>query len=93
MGQTHDEITQNLAERLCWEAARRDDSRVARRLYRKPLVDGVYRLDEGALLDDFFHFLQVCSAKISSSCLWTYHLSIMIIGRNDHPTFRGKPWR
>jgi hypothetical protein len=58
MGQTFDEITQNLAERLCWEVARRDDSRVARRLYRKPLVDGVYRLDEGALLDDFFHFLQ-----------------------------------
>jgi hypothetical protein len=58
MGQTFDEITQNLAERLCWEVARRDDSRVARRLYRKQLVDGVYRLDEGALLDDFFHFLQ-----------------------------------
>jgi hypothetical protein len=58
MGQISDEITQNLAERLCWEAARRDDSRVARRLYRKQLVDGVYRLDEGALLDDFFHFLQ-----------------------------------
>jgi len=58
MGQTPDEITQHLAERLCWEIARRDDSRVARRLYRKPLVDGVYRLDEGALLDDFFHFLQ-----------------------------------
>jgi hypothetical protein len=27
-------------------------------LYRKQLVDGVYRLAEGALLDDFFHFLQ-----------------------------------
>ena len=38
--------------------ARRDDARVARRLYRKQVVDGVYRLDEGALLDDFFHFLQ-----------------------------------
>jgi uncharacterized RmlC-like cupin family protein len=58
MGQTPDEITANLAERLCWEVARRDDARVARRLYRKPLVDGVYRLDEGALLDGFFHFLQ-----------------------------------
>jgi hypothetical protein len=58
MGQTPDEITQNLAERLCWEVARRDDSRVARRLYRKQEIDGVYRLDEGALLDDFFHFLQ-----------------------------------
>lgn len=58
MGQTHDEITQNLAERLCWEVARRDDARVARRLYRKQEVDGVYRLDEGAVLDDFFHFLR-----------------------------------
>jgi hypothetical protein len=59
MRQTQDEITQNLAERLCWEVARRDDARVARRLYRKQEVDGVYRLDEGAVLDEFFHFLQV----------------------------------
>jgi Transposase DDE domain len=58
MPQTRDEITQNLAERLCWEVARRDDSRVARRLYRKQVVDGIYRLDQGALLDEFFHFLQ-----------------------------------
>jgi hypothetical protein len=58
MEQTRDEITQNVAERWCWEVARRDDSRVARRLYRKQAVDGVYRLDEGAVLDDFFHCLQ-----------------------------------
>jgi Transposase DDE domain len=57
MGQTREEIAQNLAGRLCWQVARRDDSRVARRLYRKQVVDGVYRLDEGALLDDFFYFL------------------------------------
>jgi hypothetical protein len=57
MDQTREAIAQNLAERLCWQAAHRDDSRVARRLYRKQVVDGVYRLDEGALLDDFFHFL------------------------------------
>jgi hypothetical protein len=57
MGQTRDEIDQNLAERLCWQVARRDDSRVARRLYRKQVVDGVYRLDDGALLDDFFYFV------------------------------------
>jgi hypothetical protein len=50
MGQTRDGIAQNLVERLCWQVARRDDSRVARRLYRKQVVDGVYRLDEGALL-------------------------------------------
>jgi hypothetical protein len=58
MEQTHDEMAQNLAERLCWQVARRDDTRIARRLYRKQLVDGVYRLDEGALLDDFFRFLR-----------------------------------
>jgi hypothetical protein len=44
-------MTQNLAERPCWEVARRDDARVARHLYHKPVVDGVYRLDEGALRD------------------------------------------
>jgi hypothetical protein len=59
MRPTTDELTQNLAERLCWEVAHRDDMRVARRLYRKQEVDGVYRLDEGAVLDDFFRFLQV----------------------------------
>jgi hypothetical protein len=58
MGQTRDEIIQNLAERWCWQVARRDEARVARRLYRKPVVDGVYRLDEGAVLDDFFHVLR-----------------------------------
>jgi Transposase DDE domain len=56
MGQTREALTQNLTERLCWQAARRDDARVARRLYRKQVVTGVYRLDEGALLDDFFQF-------------------------------------
>jgi len=58
MEQTRAAIDQNLAERLCWQAARRDDSRVARRLSRKQVVDGVYQVDAGALLDDFFYFLQ-----------------------------------
>src|SRR5262245_52291690 len=58
MAQTRGEIDQNLAERLCWQVARRDDSRVARRLYRKQVVDGVYQLDEGARLEDFFDFLR-----------------------------------
>jgi hypothetical protein len=58
MPQTREEISTNLAERLWWQVARRDGSRVARRLYRKQVVDGVYRLDEGALLDDFCSFLQ-----------------------------------
>jgi hypothetical protein len=58
MPQTREEISANLAERLCWQVARRDDTRVARRLYRKELVDGVYPLDTGAVLDECFHFLR-----------------------------------
>jgi hypothetical protein len=58
MEQTRDELAQHLAERLCWQVACRDDSRVASRLYRKQVVDGVYQLDEGALLDAFFAFLR-----------------------------------
>jgi hypothetical protein len=57
MRQTPDEITQNVAERVCWEVAQRDDRRVARRLSRNQEVEGVYRLDEGAGLDDVCHFL------------------------------------
>jgi hypothetical protein len=57
MRQTREVITQNMAERRCWEAARRADTRIARRLYRKQVIDGVYRLDEGALRDEFVHFL------------------------------------
>ncbi len=70
MRQTREETAQNLAERLCWEVAHRDDSRVARRLYRKQVVEGVYRLDEGALPDDFFHFLRALGvmALLEQTC-------------------------
>ena len=64
MQQTRDEITENLTERLCWEVARRDETRIARRLYRKPVVDGVYRLEEGALLDDFLHRLRTLGVMV-----------------------------
>jgi hypothetical protein len=58
MPHTREEVTPNLAERRCWEVGRRDAARVARRLYSKPGVDGGYRLDEGALLAEFFHGLR-----------------------------------
>jgi hypothetical protein len=57
MRHTKAELTHNLAERWPWEVARRDDTRVARRLPRTQAVEGVYRRDAGAVLDDFFHFL------------------------------------
>ena len=58
MKQTQEEMNWSLAERLCSEVAHRDNTPVARRLYRKQVVDGMYRLDAGALLDDFLHFLE-----------------------------------
>jgi hypothetical protein len=54
MGQIRETFTANLAERLCGQVARRDDARLARRLYRKQVVDGVYRLDEGPGWMTFF---------------------------------------
>jgi hypothetical protein len=58
MEQTREAITTNLAERWCGQVARREDVRVARRLYRKPVVDGVYPLDAGALLEEFLQCLR-----------------------------------
>lgn len=63
MGQTHDAITQHLAERWCWQVARRDEARIARRLSRQPLVEGGYRLDDGAVLADFCHCLDQVGVK------------------------------
>jgi hypothetical protein len=45
MAQTRDATNQHLTKRWCWEGAHRDDTRVARRLYRKQVIDKVYRLD------------------------------------------------
>ena len=67
MRPTREAMTQHLAERLWWQVARRDDARVARRLYRKPVVDGVYQLDEGAWLDDFCSCLQELGGATTGS--------------------------
>ena len=45
MAQTQDATIQDLTKQLWWEIAFRDNMRVARRLHRKQVIDGVYRLD------------------------------------------------
>ena len=55
--QNKEVITTNLVERLDWRFARRDESRIARRLWKKQPVDAIYSLEEGAILDEFVHFL------------------------------------
>jgi hypothetical protein len=56
MQQTRDALAQNFVERLCWAAARWDVSPIARRVYRKRVIGGIYRLDEGTLPDEFFQY-------------------------------------
>jgi hypothetical protein len=55
--QSKADVTTNLVERLDWRFARRDDSRIARRLWKKQVVEAIYSLEEGAILDAFVHFL------------------------------------
>jgi Transposase DDE domain len=55
--QSKADVTTNLAERLDWRFAQRDDSRLARRLWKKQAVEAISSLEEGAILDEFVHFL------------------------------------
>jgi hypothetical protein len=55
--QSRTDVTTNLVERLDWRCARRDESRLARRLWKKQAVDAIYSLEEGAILDEFVYFL------------------------------------
>jgi hypothetical protein len=55
MPPTNAAITPQLAARLGWEVARRDDARSARRLAGQQRGDGGYRWDEGAVLDGGCH--------------------------------------
>ncbi len=57
MKQTTTEIRENLIEQLDWQAAQRDDERVAQLLYAGEKADSVHTLDEAGLLDEFFAFL------------------------------------
>ena len=59
MEQTRDQTTQLSAEWVGGAVARRTICAWRRRLCRTQEVAGVYRLDEGAVRDDFFHCLQV----------------------------------
>ena len=62
MPPTNAAITPQLAARLGWEVARRDDARSARRLAGQQRGDGGYRWDEGAVLDGGCHGLDQVGA-------------------------------
>ena len=47
MAQTRAATNHHLTKRWCWEVARRDDTRVARRLYRKQVIRCTGWMDDG----------------------------------------------
>jgi hypothetical protein len=55
---TQEEVRRNLIDNLSWQAAQRDDERVAQAIHAGKELDAVYSLDEVGLLDGFFHFLK-----------------------------------
>ncbi len=50
-------------ERLLWQAATRDDVRVAQALHAGEEVDAIHELSEAGLLDGFFHFLELTGVR------------------------------
>ncbi|MFH0797329.1 MAG: transposase [Candidatus Omnitrophota bacterium] len=57
-GQTYQEIEENTIRKLSWRMAQRDDKKVARDIYEKREIDGIYNLEDSGLLDGFYEWLQ-----------------------------------
>ncbi len=55
--QTVDDVRETIVERLTWQVAQRDDTKVAGAIRVGEELDGVYPLGEVGLLDEFYHFL------------------------------------
>jgi hypothetical protein len=70
MGQTREEMTQNPAERLCWEVARWDDARVARLLWMAKASSNTCVLKHPFLLLLALHTGAGFITDICSRCLW-----------------------
>lgn len=51
-------VRRRLIDQLSWRAAERNDQEVARAIYDREELDGVYGLNETGLLDEFWSFLE-----------------------------------
>ena len=56
--QRQEEVRRNLIDNLSWQAAQRNDERVAQAIHEGRELDAIYGLDEVGLMDGFFHFLE-----------------------------------
>ena len=55
---TREKMQDTLCNRLFWHTAERDDAKVAYHLFHRREMDVVYAMDEAALFDSFFNYLQ-----------------------------------
>ena len=55
---SRDQLQKTLCNRLFWHTAERDDARVADHLFHRCEMEEVYAMDEAALFDSFFNYLQ-----------------------------------
>jgi len=55
---SRDQLQEILCNRLFWHIAERDDARVADHFFHHREMDVVYAMDEVALFDSFFNYLQ-----------------------------------
>lgn len=55
---TREQLQETLCNRLFWHTAERDDAKVADHLFHHREMNVVYNMDEAALFDSFFNYLQ-----------------------------------
>ena len=55
---SREQLQDTLCKRLFWHTAERDDGKVADYLFHHHEMDVVYAMDEAALFDSFFNYLQ-----------------------------------
>ena len=56
--QTYQDMEENTIRKLSWRMAQRNDTKVAKTIYEKREVDGIYNLEDSGLLDGFYEWLQ-----------------------------------
>ena len=55
---TKQQASENIAERLNWHTAKKDQKMVAKKLATEQEVDEIYVLEDAGLFDNFFFFLE-----------------------------------
>jgi len=60
--QTREDVDTRLSALVGWEAATRDDGKIAQEVYETKTVDSVHALNSAAFFDELFHYIQEIGA-------------------------------